>query len=429
MADAPSVLLLDDGELDDVQKILELIEVSFGRVRGGAIARGTPPPKDLLIATPRRIESVKTALGQAGAEPPMRIVIVNEDSNTLRDHLRKIGFDYLVRRPVHPEALRLLLLHCLYRGEEKRQDPRVAVGFEVSFRSGLLNRKSTLADLSIRGCRLLSHTRFDVGKRIKLQIPEALETGDPFSVAGRIVRVDFDPKAGTDGLYSAGVLFDRVTDDAREALELIIEDRSQGPARMRRPAVRPLEPGSGAIDEELGQPVPARGHKEAAAQPNAVRTEKDSSARVGIEVDVRMERDSEPVVAKPADAKQAPERRRNKRGAYDQTIPAFGNRALRVLVGRDLSTGGMRIARMPGLEKGDRLHLAIYGDPGEAPFLVWGTVTRDDGEDGMGLVFDPVEPEVGRQLEKLVADLPSVESLHDSEVEAMGTVVSEILDS
>jgi hypothetical protein len=123
------------------------------------------------------------------------------------------------------------------------------------------------------------------------------------------------------------------------------------------------------------------------------------------------------------------ERRQNKRGAYDQTVPAFGNRALRVLVGRDLSVGGMRIARLPGLETGDRLHLAIYGEPGDPPFLVWGTVSRDDGERGMALVFDPVEPEVGHHLENLVGGLPAVESLHDSEVDAMGTVMSEILDN
>jgi hypothetical protein len=170
MPESPSVLLLDDGELDDVQKMLDGLEISFGRVRGGAIARGTPPPKDLLIATPRRINVVKSEFDAGAADPPQRVVIVNEDSNTLRDHLRKVGFDFLVRRPVHPEALRLLILHCLYRGEEKRRDPRVAVGFEISFRAGLLNRKATLADLSVRGCRLLSHTRFEVGKRIKLQI-------------------------------------------------------------------------------------------------------------------------------------------------------------------------------------------------------------------------------------------------------------------
>jgi hypothetical protein len=412
MAESPSVLLLDDGELDDVQKMLEGLEISFGRVRGGAIARGTPPPKDLLIATPRRINVVKADAEDGVAEPPQRVVIVNEDSNTLRDHLRQVGFDYLVRRPVHPEALRLLILHCLYRGEEKRRDPRVAVGFEISFRAGLLNRKVTLADLSVRGCRLLSHTRFEVGKRIKLQIPEALEAGDPFSVAGRIIRVDFDPKAGAGGLYSGGVLFDRITEAAREALEIIIEDRAQGPAVLRRPQSRTSGSKGGATD--------ARGEQHSTPG-------EEPSARVDIEVDVRLERDQGPS-GSAISAKAGEERRQNRRGAYEQTVPAFGNRALRVLVGRDLSVGGMRIEHLPGLELGDRLHLAVYGDPGEPPFLIWGTVSRDDGNRGMALVFDPVEPEVGHQLEILVGDLPAVESLHDSEIEAMGTVMSEILD-
>ncbi len=407
MAQSPSVLLLDDGELDDVQKMLESLEISFGRVRGGAIVRGTPPPKDLLIATPRRINVVKLDTEGGMAEPPQRVVVVNEDSNTLRDHLRKVGFDYLVRRPVHPEALRLLILHCLYRGEEKRRDPRVAVGYEISFRAGLLNRKATLADLSVRGCRLLSHTRFEVGKRIKLQIPEALETGEPFSISGRFIRVDFDPRAGNGGLYSGGVLFDRVTDAAREALEIIIEDRAQGPAMLRTPR-------HGTLGSKVGDEEPATPGEE-------------PSTRVDIEVDVRIERDDGPS-GSAAPAKAGEDRRRNRRGAYEQTVPAFGNRALRVLVGRDLSVGGMRIERVPGLELGDRLHLAVYGKPGDPPFLIWGTVSRDDGERGMAMVFDPVEPDVGHQLEMLVGDLPAVESLHDSEAEAMGTVVSEILD-
>jgi len=88
----------------------------------------------------------------------------------------------------------------------------------------------------------------------------------------------------------------------------------------------------------------------------------------------------------------------------------------------------MRIAYHADLEVGDRLHLAIYGDISEQPLLVWGTVARDDGRGGMGLVFDPVHPVIAEQLEKLVANLPSVESLHDDETDAMGTVLSEILN-
>ena len=122
------------------------------------------------------------------------------------------------------------------------------------------------------------------------------------------------------------------------------------------------------------------------------------------------------------------ERRVQPRATYELTVPAFGKRALRVLVGRDLSIGGMRIERLPALEVGDRLHLADLRQRrrGAVPGL-GERVARDDGDAGMGVVFDPLEPELARRLERLVTSLPAVESLRDGEVEAMGTVVSEIL--
>jgi hypothetical protein len=122
------------------------------------------------------------------------------------------------------------------------------------------------------------------------------------------------------------------------------------------------------------------------------------------------------------------ERRTTARHPYGAKVPAFGNRALRVLVGRDLGMGGMRIAHHPDLEVGDRLNLAIYGAAGEEPFLVWGTIARSEGENGMALVFDPVHSVIAEKLEKLVATLPAVESLHDDEAAAMGTVLTEILN-
>ena len=123
MARSPAVLLLDDGELDDVQTLLEEIRIPYGRVRGGAIAQRTPAPTRLLVATPRRVEAV--ALSEAVADALVRIVVVGEESPSLRAKLREVGFDYLVRRPVHREALRLLLLHCLYTGQERRSEEPV----------------------------------------------------------------------------------------------------------------------------------------------------------------------------------------------------------------------------------------------------------------------------------------------------------------
>jgi hypothetical protein len=87
----------------------------------------------------------------------------------------------------------------------------------------------------------------------------------------------------------------------------------------------------------------------------------------------------------------------------------------------------MRVEASPDLEVGDRLHLAIYGDPDEEPFLIWATVGRDDGMRGMAIEFDELHPVVAAKLEQLVGSLPSVESLHDDETEAMGTVIGEML--
>jgi hypothetical protein len=408
-----AVLLLDDGELDDVQEILDDLGIAYGRVRGGAIARNTPPPTRLLISTPRRIDAVHMpARGDAANDGLTRIVVVSEDSTTLRAKLREIGFDYLVRRPVHPEALRLLLLHCLYTGDERRREPRVPVGFEISFRTGLLPRRAALVDLSSRGCRLVSRFALEPGKRITLQIPQALGTNEALTLRGRIIRMSLDENLGPDGPYSAGVLFEDVPAEARQELEWLLEERAQGPAVLQ------------PVAADLPEPPPLDPEISEGGEPRV---------SIDLEVDVRVSPDPEPKrETKSKKTKREPverDRRRSRRGSYEKKVPAFGTRALRVLVARDLSQGGMRVERFSGLEVGDRLHLAIYGAADHEPFLVWATVTRDDGAYGMALVFDEVTPQLAEQLEKVVADLPSVESLHDDEARAMGTVVTEILES
>jgi hypothetical protein len=380
---APAVLVLDDGELEDIELMLQEMAIPFARIRGGAIVAGTQPPRDLLIATPRRIDAVRTAVGGA-IDPPIRVMVVNEDSNALRMQLRRSGFDYLVRRPVHAEALRLMLLHCCYKGEERRREPRVAVGVEISFRAGLLSRDATLVDLSSRGCRLLSLHRVELGKRITVQIPEALDDGgELLQVPARVVHVA-DADTGGPESFWVGCAFDKLDELAQHALALIIEDHAQGPATLRTgrgtaPGEPPAEPRAKSLAPALDR------------------------------------------------ATAVDDRRRERRAAYSQTIPAFGERALRVLVGRDLSAGGMRVERHTDLWLGDHLQLAIYGDAGEAPMLIWGHVERSDGDDGMVIRFDPLDESVQARLERLVSNLPAVESLQEGEAEALGTVLGEIL--
>ncbi len=393
---APAVLVLDDGELDDIQQMLQEMEIPFARIRGGAIVSGTEPPRDLLVATPRRIDAVRDAVGES-IDPPIRVMVVNEDSKALRSQLRRSGFDYVVRRPVHAEALRLMLLHCCYKGEERRREPRVAVGVEIAFRAGLVTRGATLVDLSSRGCRLLSHHRVERGKRIIVQIREALHEGELLHLPARVIHVEGSDTGAAESVW-LGVAFEKIDEATRHALALIIEDRAQGPATLR----------TGAPGAARRPKAPGAAHT--GAPPRAVsvsRRPKPSSA--------------------PERATTCDDRRRERRAAYSQTIPAFGQRALRVLVGRDLSVSGMRIERHTDLWLGDHLQLAIYGDAGDDPMLVWGHVERSDGESGLVIRFDALDQHLEARLERLVSSLPAVESLHDTEAEAMGTVLGEIL--
>jgi len=234
VANIPAVLILDDGELDDVQRILEELEVDFGRVRGGAIAPNTPHPKSLLMATPRRISAVSTIDEASGGEdPPVRVVVVDQDSKTLRDQLRQVGFDYLVRRPVHPEALRLLVMHSLYRGDEKRREPRVAVGLEISFQTGEIPRRATLVDLSTGGCRLISSFELEAGKRVSVTLPETLGAAEAITLEGKILRSSYDKRIGEEGMHSAAVHFENLSRDLRNELEWIIEDKIGGPPTLK----------------------------------------------------------------------------------------------------------------------------------------------------------------------------------------------------
>ena len=205
MSTTAPVVLIDDGELDDVRAILEEIGAEFAHLRGGAVPSEMGPPDQLFIATPRRAMLAKD---WPGGPLPVKVGIVTEDSNTLRAMLRRIGFDLLVRRPVHPYALRLVLLRALYSGSERRQKPRFPIGYSVSFRAGFRRKKAVLADLSMRGARLLLDQPLALGSRITLQLERELAGGKALSLRGKIVRVSDTPEE--DGQYVAGLQFEKV---------------------------------------------------------------------------------------------------------------------------------------------------------------------------------------------------------------------------
>lgn len=410
MTQVPSILLLDDGELNEVADLLDELALPYERCRGGEIADSMPPPLDLLITTPRHASVVRRG-SPSGARNgrPVRIVAVQEDSTAMRRMMRRLGFGLLVRLPTHQSIWRLLIRRALYQGDERRRDTRVAVGSQVSASGAVPADDIVLMDVSNRGCRLMSATPFESGGRVSVELPECTTGGEPLVVAGTLLRTAQD--RGEDGElhHTAAMVFDPDLDEnVRARLGSVINKWSMGPQSIIATGV-----GGAPLPPVESQSIPGLTLDE----------ETDPAIRIGQHVSLSADDGSTTDTAM-----QDSERRNHGRGTFESPVIADGEEGRRVLMGRDLSPGGMRVERLPDLELGDRFKLALYGPSQDEPFEIAAQVIRDDGENGLALAFEPLPVEIARELEKLVACLPEVESLEEGEARGLGAVISEILD-
>jgi hypothetical protein len=415
MSEVPRILLVDDGELSEVATMLERLHVEHTRLRGGQIEDDLAPPSHMLIATARRASAVRRGSPPGAPEGgPLRIIAVDEDSTAMRRMLRRMGFHLLVRRGVHPEVWRLLTERALFQGDERRGEERVPVGAPISLEAYRESRQdggpdALLVDISNRGCRLSTGELLEPGSKISLSIRLDDLGGEVLHLRGRLVRTSTEPSRGAHGC-TAAMLFDADLPEAdRVLLAHLLNDLSVGP---------------GSITYGPGESLPAC---ESPTIPGlTLDAETDPAFHAGVKVEI----DEGTVHTDPGEVLDL-NRRLHPRGNFTSSVVATPTRSSllesRVLMGRDLSAGGMRIERVSGIQVGDRFSLALYGPAEQRPFLVDARVERDGGDDGFGLRFIDPPSEVVRGLEKLVACLPDVESLEDGEMGGLGAVVSEIL--
>lgn len=367
-----ATLLVHDGELADVRSLLGELGAPFVERRGSLLPDDRDVPWTLVIATPKRLLDLHL---NPSAKKRTQIAIVDQDSRTLRNSLHRAGIGLMVRRPVHPAALRALVLHSLYSGPEKRRTVRVSVGAPVRFRVGWRQRPAVLADLSLGGCRLLVDEPVEPDRKIRLQVPAEIAGGRGFSVRARVLR-NLPGEADSSVTLTASFVHPAARTTAR--LKQAIVAFRGGPARMAT------------------EPSPA-----------------DPSAPAPAEPEVRAH---EP----------ATDRRAGDRAALDARVIALGDQATRVLMGREISVGGMRVDPSPLLRPGENLRLAIHVAELDVPLVVRARVHRDDGERGVVLRFHELEPDVMRCLNGLVDTLPPLDV--GSAGETTPIVVSEILD-
>ena len=101
------------------------------------------------------------------------LAILSNASKTLTRQVGRLAFDYVIERPVHPDALRHLLHAALYRSDERRSEPRFAAGYPIRCRVGWRGRDAMLTELSRLGCSLRIVDAPKLKGRITVCLPAA----------------------------------------------------------------------------------------------------------------------------------------------------------------------------------------------------------------------------------------------------------------
>ncbi len=391
MSPAPSVLLLDDGELDRVHRMLQQLGVDCVRLQKAEIRGVVPKPRDLLISScDRTLEMPQLESSQEVPLDPVWVCVHNQDFLPLRQRLRELGVHFLVHMALDQESLRLFLLQLLNRGPNRREQLRLPLG--DSIQCGAVDAKlepATLADLTADMCRVISPRAAEPETAIRIVLPESLGGGERLELQGCVVRsAECESRSG-ESMYSILMRLDGLDPEARAQVEKLVRGEQIGTR------VTPL------AERSSGDPVPsATVPREEVAEPQA-------------------------------EAETAPrsERRRHPRSEYGRTVGILDfedSDRSQTALGHDLSLEGVRIVGLSGLAVGSEVTLALYGGSREEPVVLEATVLRDDGEDGQALVFKSVSDSQRHALEKLRAASPPLESLRDAARERDAVVVAQV---
>jgi hypothetical protein len=414
MQNTHAMLLLDDGELDAVCALLEHLGLPYTRLRGSEVGDEIEPPESLLIVTPRHASKVRCK-SPDGALPgrPNRIVAIDEDSPALRRQLRNMGFSTLVRLPASDQVWRLLVQRALYQGDERRRETRLPVSAQISLTqldeavpATEPARSALLADISNRGCHVVADEPFALKARIFFTLSPEATGSKAVELSGSIIRTGpWDAHTDTPR-FSAAVAFDPDMPDAsRVVLACMLNARISGP--------KSLAP---QLSQELSLP--------SCASPVLPGLKLDDETDPAIATQFKIELSTTSTQEFNPD-----NQRKNRRVDYQQRIEAATTNNEMILLGRDLSSGGMRVERFADAKLGAHLELALYGLADSTPLVVDAEVVRDDGERGIALRFLSLPRGVAAELENFITCLPAVESLEDGEELGIGSVLTQVRKS
>jgi hypothetical protein len=366
---APSILVIDDGELDRVQALLE--HMPFDWVRCAEPDSGVPieTPLDLIISSGPRAMKMPPL---AGAARPLWVCIYQPDFLVLRERLCKVGVNYLVSSDLALPTLDRFLRQLLHRGQERRAVRRIPLECAVHLAVGRERRPASLYELSSKSCVVRARAPLAAGQPVSLCLDAELTGESELEIPGSVAR-------------TAGV-----ADAHDQAITAVVDFAPTDGRAMAR--LHDLLAG-----HTLGAPVTPL-----CVEPNSIAPEPDAACW-GLGQD-RF------VAETPS---QRVERRGAARQVHGRRVEAIrwqGASEPWVVLARDLSSTGLCITASATPEIGSEVSLALYGRSREEPLLVGARVVRVDFDE-VGVRFLGLTSDQRRGLDRLLAMSPYVEDL------------------
>ncbi len=368
VATAPHVLVVDAPGLEDVAALSRDHGAIVERIPEVDLGEADLGNADLLVCPAPLVPALPPA-------PPsgtgVCVAVLAAGDTTTQAEIPSGWRGFLIRRPVHPAALRLLVGYLLYRGPERRREHRVTVGSRIRLRVGGAPRFATLLDLSAAGCRVAAPLALPAGARVGVEFPEPVTRRRPLRLDAEVIRVARAPDAAGSAHPGSEVAlrFGPMPAAARSELRRIASLYLRGPA----------------LEESLA------GVRLRDLAPELAERAAQVSGRT----------------ASAGECREPGERRGEPRVPYRRRVIARGRDGVRVLLGSDISPGGMRVRSQRELRVGDEIRIAVYLAPGVPPLVLDAEVCRRGAGGIYGLRFLHREPETAARLRALAGRFSS----------------------
>jgi hypothetical protein len=230
VAQRPWALVLDGGDLRDIARMLEEVGAPCVRLTSG-VPGDDDVPRRLMVASGNRAFHFDADADADAVDKDDRVVtmaLLTDASKTLARQVRNMGFDYVVERPVQPDALRHLLIGALYRGDERRCEPRYSAGYPIHYRSGWRRRDASLIELSRFGCSLRIADAPNLKEHLKICLPAEFTGKAPLTLAADILRVEREGRVA-----NVATVFHRDA-QTRARVGALLPQLRRGPLKLAR---------------------------------------------------------------------------------------------------------------------------------------------------------------------------------------------------